>query len=178
MLNLLLSIFVGIEVVCAILFVCKKRSLYNMMNRNLNNDSYLCLGRLARELHDLACKDLDFESGLCITIYDLGEKMCGTTSISEQFRQAVAIYVNPNQTLESFIDTVLHETRHEYQAKAMPEMIFDKEYTSGLEDFDKYYEQEEEIDAREYALKSAKKYRRIIIKLVRQYHKQNSKFNK
>ena len=180
MLNLILWIFVGLEIIGAVLYVCHHKSMSQMMKRDLSNDSCYCLGRLARELFDLACEDLKLgDSYLSISIHDLGKVTMGRTACDMYYKLVVGIEVNPNQTIESFINTVLHETRHYYQSIMTPELIFEADYISGTkeENFDAYYAQDIEVDARTYADIATKKYRRRIIKMIKQYHKQNSRFN-
>ena len=179
MLDILLNLFVVLEVVVVVLYVCYKRSIFNLMNRKLNNDSYYCLGRLAREIYELACEDLKIDGYLSIDIYDLGKVTMGRTVCDMNYKLVVGININPNQTLEGFVNTVLHETRHYYQSIMTPELIFETNYISGVkeEDFDAYYAQDIEIDARQYADIAAKKYRRRIMKMIKEYHKLNSKFN-
>jgi hypothetical protein len=178
MLNILLVLFVILEGIVAVLYVSYEKSNLKLMRRNLNNDSYLCLGYLAKELYTLACKDLKISPDLTIVIHDLGIVTMGQTACDMYYKIVTRLIINPNQTLEGFIDTVLHETRHSYQAIITPELIFDADYISGVEasNFDAYYSQDIEIDAREYASKTARKYRREIIKIIRKYHKQNYKF--
>ena len=180
MLNIMLWILVGLELVVTTLYVCNYKSTMQMMKRNVNNDSYYCLGRLAREIYELACEDLKLgDSYLSISIHDLGRVTMGRTACDMNYKLVVGIEVNPNQTIESFVNTVLHETRHYYQSIMTPELIFETDYISGVkeENFDAYYAQDIEIDARQYADKAAKKYRRRIMKMIKQYHKQNSRFN-
>ena len=178
MLNILLVLFVILEWIVAALYVCYEKSNLKLMRRNLNNDSYLYLGYLAKELYTLACKDLKISPDLTIVIENLGKITMGQTACDMYYKIVTRIIINPNQTLEGFIDSVLHETRHSYQAILTPELIFDADYISGVEDnnFDAYYSQDIEVDAREYASKTARKYRREITKIIRKYHKQNYKF--
>ena len=178
MLNILLALFVILEGIVAVLYVSYKKSNLKLMNRKLNNDSYLYLGYLAKELYTLACEDLKISPDLTITIENLGTIVMGQTACDMYYKMVTRIIINPNQTLESFIDSVLHETRHSYQAIMTPELIFDADYISGTKDsnFDAYYSQDIEIDAREYASKTARKYRKEITKIIRKYHKQNYKF--
>ena len=178
MLNLILWSLIGLETIIAVLCVCRHKRMLQMMNRNVNNDSYYCLGRLAREIYELACEDLKLgDSYLSIAIKDLGNITMGQTACDMRYKLVVGININPNQTLENFVNTVLHETRHYYQSIMTPELIFETDYISGVkeENFDAYYAQDIEIDARQYADIAAKKYRRRIVKMIKQYHKQNSK---
>ena len=179
MLNLILWILVGLEAIIAVLCVCHHKSMLQMLRRNVNNDSYYCLGRLAREIYELACEDLKIDGYLSIDIYDLGKVTMGRTVCDMSYKLVVGINVNPNQTLEGFVNTVLHETRHYYQSIMTPELIFETDYISGVEEenFDAYYAQDIEVDARQYADIAAKKYRRRIMKMIKEYHKLNSKFN-
>ena len=178
MLDILLNLFVVLEVVVTVLYVSYRKSNLKLMNRNLNNDSYLCLGSLAKELYILACKDLKISPDLTIVINDLGNITMGQTACDMDYRIVRRLIINPNQTLEGFIETVLHETRHSYQAIMTPELIFDADYISGENgsDFDAYYSQDIEVDARRYASKTAKKYRREIAKIIKRYHKPNYRF--
>ena len=178
MLDILLVLFVILEGIVAVLYVSYYKSNLKLMNRNVNNDSYYCLGRLAREIYELACEDLKIDGYLSIDIYDLGKVTMGRTVCDMNYKLVVGINVNPNQTLEGFVNTVLHETRHYYQSIMTPELIFETDYISGVkeEDFDAYYAQDIEIDARQYADIAAKKYRRRIMKMIKEYHKLNSKF--
>jgi hypothetical protein len=177
MLNMLLVLFVTLEVIGAALYVCYRKSNSKLMNRELNNDSYLCLGNLARELYTLACEDLRISPDLTIVIHDLGYFTMGQTACDMYYKVVTKIVINPNQTIESFIETVLHETRHSYQAIVTPELIFDTNYISGSSgDYDAYYAQDIEVDAREYAAKTAKRYRKQITRMIRDYHKQNYRF--
>jgi hypothetical protein len=178
MLNMLLVLFVILEGIVAVLYVCYKKSNLKLMNRNLKNDSYLCLGSLAKELYTLACKDLKISPDLTIMIEDLGSVTMGQTACNNYYRIVTRLVINPNQTLESFIESVLHETRHSYQAIITPELIFDIDYISGVEasEFDAYYAQDIEVDARQYASETAKRYRKEITKIIRNYHKQNYTF--
>lgn len=177
MLNMLLVLFVILEGIVAVLYVSYKRSIYNLMNRKLNNDSYLNLGYLAKELYTLACKDLKISPDLTIVIQDLGVVVMGQTACDMYYRMVTRLIINPNQTVEGFIESVLHETRHSYQAIMTPELIFDADYVSGVAgDFDAYYSQDIEVDAREYASRTAKKYRKEITKMIRKYHKPNYRF--
>lgn len=177
MLDILLNLFIVLEVVVVVLYISYQRSIFNLMNRKLNNDSYLYLGRLAKELYILACKDLKISPDLTIVIEDLGNITMGQTACDMYYKIVTRIIINPNQTIEGFIDSVLHETRHSYQAIMTPELIFNDNYISGVAgDFDKYYAQDIEVDAREYSSKTARKYRRQIIKMIRRYHKENYRF--
>lgn len=178
MLDILLVLFVILEGIVAVLYVSYYKSNLKLMNRNLKNDSYYCLGRLAREIYELACEDLKIDDYLSIDIYDLGKVTMGRTVCDMSYKLVVGINVNPNQTLEGFVNTVLHETRHYYQSIMTPELIFETDYISGVkeEDFDAYYAQDIEVDARQYASEAAKRYRKEITKIIRKYHKQNYTF--
>lgn len=172
MLDMMLWIFVGLELIGVTLFVCNYKSNIKILNRRLDNDSMFYLSEFAYDLHRLACDDMNIDPDIDITIYELANDVLGTTISNNITRQSEKIVVSPNQTIEEFIDTVLHETRHVYQSIVTPELIFDTEYVSSTEDMDKYLVQDVEVDARDYAVKAIKKYRRRLMRMVRQYHKQ------
>ena len=178
-----LLVFVSVlfsELVVLRTFAILKQRMRKDFERNMNNDNMFAMADFAQELHELACEDLNIDPDITISIYEENDLSLGSTCIDHKNRRAYKIIVNPNQRVEQFIETVLHETRHVYQSIVTPEVIFDRDSAYvGVddtdEDFDtayqKYAEQDIEVDARLYAETAMKLYKRRINKMVKQYTK-------
>jgi hypothetical protein len=180
-----ICVFVGVlsmEILAIEVFKMIKEYKRKDLNRNMNEDNMFAMADFAYELHELACEDLNIDPDISISIYDEGEASLGSTCINHERRIAYKIIVSPNQTVEQFVDTVLHETRHVYQSIVTPEAVFDRAYIRYDEEaidkdaaFDAYASQDIEVDARTYANKAMKLYRRRINRMIKRYNKQLNK---
>jgi hypothetical protein len=177
-----ICVFVGVlsmELLAIEIFKMIKEYKRKHLNRNMNEDNMFAMSDFAYELHELACKDLNIDPDITISVYDEGDMSLGSTCINRERKIAYEIIVSPNQTVEQFVNTVLHETRHVYQSIVTPETIFDRtyiKYDENAEDkeasFDAYASQDIEVDARTYANKAMKLYRRRINRMIKRYNKQ------
>lgn len=119
---------------------------------------------LATYISKVACEELNIEEPeICtyvrgtreVALYVPESKQIGLNMryVKELILSANSMNMRPINEIAEF---VVHEIRHAWQYAG--NMEIPKNYVNGNTDFDKYYNQEIEVDARQYASKNYERY--------------------
>lgn len=141
--------------------------------KTMNQYSRWSLSLLVKEIYTFACNEMNIptDDNLWFQIYELGEYTFGSTNIDRKNRTVFSIAINPNQTEDEFITTILHETRHYYQSIHHPDSLFADNYINGDANYDGYRNQGIEIAARAYANYAFKKYHKQLKQMIKHFKK-------